>query len=523
MALKNREAHRALEDVVGPDNISEHPAVLDSYAYQWGAELFTNTPFLPRAGAVVLPGNAQEVQTIVRVCNKYNIRYKAFSTGWGFYSGLGLDDTAIQMDLRRMNRIIEINDKCMYAVVEPYVTSSQLQAELMKRGFNLNIIGAGSNATAFPVAAHQGLGHTSLSTSYGPRNLLGVEWVLPDGDMIKLGSVGSGAGWFCGDGPGPSLRGVLRGPQTVMGGLGVFTKAATKIYPWPGPAKPEIEGTSPYYHFKERPKNMDLHYVVFPSWELFIDAIIEIAQAEICFAQTRLAPPMLAQGLSGNNDEGAELLVKLNEQIKDRPGFCSIIFGNSDSEFKYREKVFRQIVAEKEGSFIDYFENDDIKREYIWTITRSTIAIREVFRGTGRFLGSIGDSSMFLTSFKMMLAGMPLKRQFQEKGLVRGDEGLDCIWGTPIEFGHNGHAESLVQVHPSGDAWKAVMEYSARCEDMAIEEKYPAPVTVWGDTAHDKWGPHLCNYHLWLRKFKKAFDPNGVSEHAMYISAKGQE
>ena len=99
MALKNRDAYRALEDIVAPENISEHPAILDSYAYQWGAELFTNTPFLPRAGAVLLPGNTQEVQAIVKVCNRYNVRYKAFSTGWGFYSALGLDDSAIQMDL----------------------------------------------------------------------------------------------------------------------------------------------------------------------------------------------------------------------------------------------------------------------------------------------------------------------------------------------------------------------------------------------------------------------------------------
>jgi len=523
MALQNRDAYRALEDIVSPENISEHPAVLDSYAYQWGAALFTNTPFLPRAGAVVLPGNTQQVQSIVRACNKYNVRYKAFSTGWGFYSALGLDETAIQMDLRRMNQILEINGKSMYAVVEPYVTSGQLQAELMKRGFNLNIIGAGANCSALPVAAHQGLGHTSLSTSYGPRNLLGAEWVLPDGDILKIGSVGSGAGWFCGDGPGPSLRGVLRGPQTVMGGLGVFTKAATKIYPWSGPSQPEIEGISPRYSLKDMPKNMNLHYVVFPSWDIFIDAIIEVAQAEICFAITRLAPPMLAQGLSGNNDEGAELLIKLQEQIQDRPGFCLIIAGNSEAEFAYREKVLKKIVADKAGSFIDYFKDEDVKREYIWGIARSTIAIREVFRATGRFLGSIGDSSMFLTSFKMMVAGLPLKRQLQEKGLVRGDEGLDCIWGTPIENGHNGHAESLVQVHPTGESWQAVMEYSGRCEDMAIEDKYPAPVTVWGDASHDKWGPHLCDYHLWLRKFKKEFDPKGVSEPAMYISAEGQK
>ena len=140
MALENRDAYMVLEDIVGTENISEEPATLDAYAYQWGAALFTNTPYLPRAGAVVLPKNTKEVQSIVRACNKYNVRYKAFSSGWGFYSALGLDDSAIQIDLRRMNRILEINEKSMYAVIEPYVTSAQLQTELMKVGFNMNYV-----------------------------------------------------------------------------------------------------------------------------------------------------------------------------------------------------------------------------------------------------------------------------------------------------------------------------------------------------------------------------------------------
>jgi len=55
----------------------------------------------------------------------------------------GISPGIILLDLRRMNRIIEINEKNMYAVVEPYVISAQLQAELMKRGFHFNVKGAG--------------------------------------------------------------------------------------------------------------------------------------------------------------------------------------------------------------------------------------------------------------------------------------------------------------------------------------------------------------------------------------------
>ena len=86
-----------------------------------------------------------------------------------------------------MNHIIEINEKSMYAVVEPYVVGAQLQAELMKRGMNCNIKGAGSNGSAIL----KGHGHMDQTTGGDDRNYLGVEWVTPEGEIIRLGSLGS--------------------------------------------------------------------------------------------------------------------------------------------------------------------------------------------------------------------------------------------------------------------------------------------------------------------------------------------
>ena len=103
MALA-RGIYRALEDVVGPENISDELAVLDSYAFQWPAELRptgTGDRFMNRPEAVVLPGSTEEVQAIVKACNRYKIKFKAFSTGWGVYGGPGSEDV-VQLDLRRM-------------------------------------------------------------------------------------------------------------------------------------------------------------------------------------------------------------------------------------------------------------------------------------------------------------------------------------------------------------------------------------------------------------------------------------
>ena len=126
MAL-SKEVYKEFEDLVGAENISNDPAIMPAY-------------FSINFGAVILPGNTEEVQSIVKLCNRHKLPFVAVSTGWmGMYP-----EDIIFMDLRRMNRIIEINEKHMYAVVEPYVISAQLQAELMKRGLNCNIKGAGS-------------------------------------------------------------------------------------------------------------------------------------------------------------------------------------------------------------------------------------------------------------------------------------------------------------------------------------------------------------------------------------------
>jgi glycolate oxidase len=112
--------------------------------------------------AVILPGNTAEVQAVVRLCNKYKLRFRPICTGW---TGAFKPDTVL-LDLRRMNHIIEINEKNMYAVVEPYVISAELQAELMKRGLNFCIKGAGSNCSAML----RGHGHMDQTTSGDDRN-----------------------------------------------------------------------------------------------------------------------------------------------------------------------------------------------------------------------------------------------------------------------------------------------------------------------------------------------------------------
>jgi glycolate oxidase len=82
----SREAYRALEDIVEPENISEEPAVLDGYCFVRGNELHFDSRYATRPPAVILPGSTEDVQAIVKVCNRFKIKYKAHSSGWDHVS-----------------------------------------------------------------------------------------------------------------------------------------------------------------------------------------------------------------------------------------------------------------------------------------------------------------------------------------------------------------------------------------------------------------------------------------------------
>src|SRR4030042_1232151 len=132
-----RSVYRALEDIVGSTNISDDPAVLESYRYSLAHTAIHLGPYYatstPRGAAVLLPGTTQEVQAILRLCNKHRIRFKASSTFWSA-QGYPSEDDTLQLDMRRMDRILEIDDKNMFGVMDPGVIGATLQAEALKMG-----------------------------------------------------------------------------------------------------------------------------------------------------------------------------------------------------------------------------------------------------------------------------------------------------------------------------------------------------------------------------------------------------
>ena len=78
MELDER-AYRALEDVVGDEYITREPAICDTYNQVWGNKLVFGEKWSTRPTAVLLPGSTEEVQGIVKVCNRFSVPFKPFS------------------------------------------------------------------------------------------------------------------------------------------------------------------------------------------------------------------------------------------------------------------------------------------------------------------------------------------------------------------------------------------------------------------------------------------------------------
>src|SRR4030042_119997 len=89
---------------------------------------------------------------------------------------VGSEGTII-LDLRRMNRILDLDEKNMTILVEPYVSFAQVQSEAIKRGLTCNVLGAGSQVSYLAsLTSLHGNNSQAVSQGYSGRNLLGGAW-----------------------------------------------------------------------------------------------------------------------------------------------------------------------------------------------------------------------------------------------------------------------------------------------------------------------------------------------------------
>lgn len=518
---------KEFEEIVGAKNFADDLITIETYAYNWCVE-FLNTmegrepiPFWVRPAAVILPKTVEEVEKFIKLCNKYGFKFKAQSTGLGPWNQPSTEKTIV-VDLRRMNRIVKIDEKNLYAVVEPYVTGAQLQAELLKHGLNCHMPGAGPQVS--PLASHTsmcGPGFTSNSTGFSGRNVLGTEWVLPTGETLRLGSLGmvDEPDWFHGDGPGPSLRGIMRGFVGTKSGLGIFTKVAIRLFPFPCDTKWAIQGRIPNYSLDKIPNYMRYHIFNFRTYEELEVAMDRIAAEEVSFMCFHTS----AFGVICIFSNSKKMMMSgLSKAAKLKVPMVVLVTANTNREFNYKEKVIESITEEMGLTDITALEGRkkfDVPDISHIEALRSALGMHG-FIATGAFQSTHGAMDTLRFCRHLMQVNIPLKKKYIKKEVIGNDMGVGN-WVTAYEDGHFYHMETPTMYDQRvEESVRGIGDYMEECNRMDLEQNLGIPFFIEGDKMHDWYGPKVHNYHKWLRKIKKAFDPNETADSAFYITAK---
>ncbi|MHA1716905.1 MAG: FAD-binding protein, partial [Promethearchaeota archaeon] len=227
MPIKNKDLlgiRKELEEIVGSRWVSDDIETCANY----GQDMTENEPHKP--DLVVLPSSVEDVQKIVKLAYDKNIPITPYVAGANV-GGLAIPspEGGITIDLKRMNRVIEINKKDKYIVVEPGFTFGHLRRlfDTELKEFRYSFPFAPPFTSVLTNALLHGLGSLGVLHGSADNFINGLEVVLPTGEIVNVGNhaINNGEYWY-GRAPLPDVAGLFIGWQ---GSTGIVTKISLQL------------------------------------------------------------------------------------------------------------------------------------------------------------------------------------------------------------------------------------------------------------------------------------------------------
>ncbi len=178
---------------------------------------------------IVTPECKDDILKVIGFANKYKIALTPVIANTNI-GGLAIPNKGgIILNLKKMNRIVEVNEEDMYAVLEPGVTFGQLKEYLDGHHPSLRF-GYPLSPPYTSVVANcllDGLGNLSLAHGSMSSWVNGMEVALASGELLKTGSGAYTKFWYSRS-PLPDLSGLF---INFQGTTGIVTQMSVQLWP----------------------------------------------------------------------------------------------------------------------------------------------------------------------------------------------------------------------------------------------------------------------------------------------------
>jgi len=446
------KVHKALINIFG-SRVTNKPIDLQAYSRDISPAREALASF------VVKPQSTDEISKLLRVANKYNVPVYVRGGGTSHWAGWLPVKGGVLVDMRSMNKIIEINEKHLTATVQAGCTWYKLEKELKKRGLAYlasELGGPSMTVGGSIVKAGGGPYGTCKYGLHGYCDVVALEVVLPTGEVIRTGSQAyKNVPPFDRFGVGPDLTSFFIGSE---GTLGIITEVTLRVRP--------------------APEKEEYLYFVFKNWKN-----VEKVGSLIC----RPFGDELAYTFYAFQ-EGADL-----ENIH-----CFIhVYGYSSEEAELRVKKIKEICGRHDGKEQD---PEPVKAMY-----ESKWFLSDIFeRGVWHFVGGsvpINNLVPFVEVWKDIVIN-----KYKFLNCAFGAWPYPRAWLPYVQF-----------YYKEPDEWDLIWEIT----DVLTKEYVRMgmiPYRIGGPEGFLPYvKPQLNGYYEFLKRLKKFLDPNNILQPGILI------
>jgi glycolate oxidase len=446
---------RSLVDIVGERYVSDQKE--EAFFYSRDPGLMPER----KPDYVVLPKTTEEVQAIVRFANKEKIPVVPMGASLSL-TGLAIPlRGGIVVDMKRMNRIISVNEKSRYAIVEGGTSQGALKSHLLKNYPRLrhSLPDAPPAATIAANVMIHGQGRLSQQNGFNSDMINGFEVVLPSGEICPIGSAAMSSEWFTRGAPFPDLSGLFLG---WCGSTGIITKLAVRLYP--------------------NKKLRDVEIFVTDDEEIVPEVVFEITHTEMAEDVLIFTQPMPAV-------------------FKDNHHVSFYITGDTDEELEFKRKVLWRaldpFIKSNDGGFMSI--PPGVKGSLMEMPQTSAARIADIKKGGGfEYSGPVVPVEWYPQCARKLVE-LAEKYNLAYSGMIRIIAGGHCMMYA-FAFTFNRADADMVE-----RTKKALEEVS----DFALEigGLYWKPNVDEQNMAIERMHPNTRDL---MRMVKSNLDPNGI-------------